>query len=290
MGRYQPWVVTLAVLSASAPAWAQQSSRVQVASSVSKVLVYSTQARVYRQAFINLRGAAQEVALTDLPAAARQDSLRVESKTAKVVRVEVIRARGRLPRQVKAKELVQKIEATTDKLLLLGDEQRILQSELSLINSLGLRQPRPVAGRRVTEGLFTGAWKQILDWMDRRTTGINARLAKLATERHAVNKTLFALQVEARKLAPTTGQALMPRVVATLAGRPGKHKVVVSYRVGGVRWVPSYDLRYDPATRTVKAAYYAVVNQTSGEDWDKASLRFHTGQPTQVVAIPELPT
>ncbi len=221
MGRYQPWVVTLAVLSASAPAWAQQSSRVQVASSVSKVLVYSTQARVYRQAFINLRGAAQEVALTDLPAAARQDSLRVESKTAKVVRVEVIRARGRLPRQVKAKELVQKIEATTDKLLLLGDEQRILQSELSLINSLGLRQPRPVAGRRVTEGLFTGAWKQILDWMDRRTTGINARLAKLATERHAVNKTLFALQVEARKLAPTTGQALMPRVVATLAGRPG---------------------------------------------------------------------
>ena len=82
MGRYHPWIATMAIL-VGTPAWAQQqSSRVQVASSVSKVLVYSTQARVFRKATVALRGSAQEVALADLPAAARQDTLRVECKTA----------------------------------------------------------------------------------------------------------------------------------------------------------------------------------------------------------------
>ena len=292
MGRYHPWIATLAIL-ASTPAWAQQQTyRSQVTSRVTKILVYSTQARVFRQATVALRGPAQQVALADLPSAARQDTLRVESKTAKVVRVEVIQARGRLPRQVRAKELVAKIEAATDKVRLVTDEQRILQQELAFINSLILRQPRSGPGRpRVTEGLFIGAWKQILDWMNTRTTSINGRLTQLAARRHVLDKQLFALQVEARDLAPASSQRLVPRVVATLASaRPGKHKVEISYRVAGVRWVPSYDLRYDARTRKVEAAYYAVVNQTSGEDWDKAALRFSTGQPTQVVAIPELPT
>ena len=291
MGRYHPWIVTLAIL-ASPSARAQQSSRVQVASSVSKVLVYSTQARVFRQATVALRGSAQEIAVADLPATALQDTLRVECKTARVLRVEVIQARGKLPRQVKARELVVKIEAVTDALREVSDEQRILQSELALINSLSLRQPEPQPGRApAPEGLFTGAWKQILDWTDARTKNINARLAQLATRRHTLGKELFALRVKANTLAPAASQQLVPQVVATLASaRPGKHRVVVSYRVTGVRWVPSYDLRYDPRSRKVEAAYYAVVNQTSGEDWSRAALRFHTGQPTQVVAIPKLPT
>ena len=293
MGRYHPWIATLVVL-VGTPAWAQQrTTRVQVASSVSKILVYSTRARVFRQATVVLRGAAQEVALADLPSAALQDTLRVESKTAKVVRVEVIQARGRLPRQVKARELVKKIEAASDRQRLVSDEQQILQNELALINSLSLRQPPsgPQGRANVAEGLFTDAWKQILDWMDARTRKVNSRLAQLASEHHALNKTLFALQVEARELAPASSQRLVPRVVATLScARPGKHTVEISYGVGGVRWVPSYDLRYDPRSRKVEAAYYAVVNQTSGEDWDKAALRFSTGQPTRVVAIPELPT
>ena len=291
MGRYHPWIATLAIL-ACTPAWAQQQSRVQVASSVSKIVVYSTQARVFRQATVVLRGAAQEVALADLPSAAQQDTLRVESKTAKVVRVEVVQSRGQLPRQVKAKELVIKIEAASDRMQLVSDEQRILQSELALINSLSLRQPPSGPGRRVQpEGLFWDAWKQILDWMDVRTKKVNSRLALLASERHTLNKKLFALQVEARELAPASSKQLVPRVVTTLScARPGKHRVEISYRVSGVRWVPSYDLRYDARSRKVEAAYYAVVNQTSGEDWNKAALRFSTGQPTQVVAIPELPT
>ena len=285
-----PWILALAALLWSSAAGAQQQSRVQVASSVSKVVVYSTQARVFRQARVLLQGPTQEVALADLPSGARHDTLRVECKTARVQRVEVIQARGRLPQQVKARELVRKIEALSDQLLLQQDERRILQSELRFISTLSLRQPVPVAGRREAEGLFAAAWKQILDWMGKRTGDLNTRLGQLAEQRQKLRKQLFELQVEARKLRPGTSQQRVPRVVARIAGKPGRHKVELSYRVSGVRWVPSYDLRYDVRSRTVEAAYYAVVKQTSGEDWEAAALRFSTGQPTRVVAIPELPT
>jgi hypothetical protein len=98
--------------------------------------------------------------------------------------------------------------------------------------------------------------------------------------------------VEAKTFDPSAANRLVSRVVATLVneGRPGRHRVTLSYRVFGARWVPSYDLRYEPARRIVHATYYAVVDQKSGEDWAKARLRFSTGLPTQLLSVPELPT
>jgi hypothetical protein len=80
-------------------------------SKIGRVLVYSNQAQVFRVASVTLGAGAQEVALADLPQAIVPDTVKVECKTAEVVRVEVARTRANLPRQVKAKELLDKIEA-----------------------------------------------------------------------------------------------------------------------------------------------------------------------------------
>jgi hypothetical protein len=230
------------------------------------------------------------VALADLPASAETDSVQVKCKSAEVQRVEVIRSTATLSRQATAKDLLDKLERHTDALEDLQGERQTLETELAFLRGLSLRTTRPKGVPPAAEGLFAEAWKRILVWMEGRSSRLSARLAALAKKRKTTLEKIHALQVEARDLDIDKVNRVVSRVVTTLRGRPGVHHVVLSYRVGEVRWVPSYDLRYEPRRHVVEAAYYAVVNQSTGEDWTDARLRFSTAMPTQLLAIPELPT
>ena len=147
------------------------------------MLVYSTEARVFREARVALKArGTRRVALVDLPKLALPGTLKVECASARVEGVEVIRTRGNLPQQARAKELVDKIELVTDRLTDLEDERQVLQQELSFIEALGLRrEPTGTAPRPGPEGLFAGAWQQILSWMDQRSTEQALRVGKSRT-------------------------------------------------------------------------------------------------------------
>ena len=261
----------------------------QVTAKIEKVLVYSTQARVYQGAWMTLDGKTHELPLVDLPSAARHDSVRVTSKTADVVRVQVAQTRGQLPRQARTEGLIKKIEQAMDRLQDLTYERQVLETEVAFVRGLGLRR-EPRATRAPQDGLFADVWRRILTWMDGRTARARARLQTLARERRDQEQALHKLRVEAASLDLGMVNQPVHQVLATLRGRPGKHKVTVSYLVDGVTWLPSYDLRYNAGRRIVEATYYAEVSQSTGEDWDKVQLRFSTAMPMQLLAIPELPT
>lgn len=280
----------LALLAPVGPGALGDGSAAPARSRVERVLVYSNEARVFHRARVELGPGQNRVALVDLPPAARRDSVRVRSKTARIVRVEVTRARGELPLQVKSRALVARIEAVLDQRRDLRAERDVLRAEQQLVRSLTLRrEPERRDGRAAREGLFAGAWQQILAWTAARGGQIASRLAALRASERALADKLHALRVEARELDPARAQRALPRVEAVLAGA-GRHAVEVSYRVTGVRWVPSYDLRYDPARRVVEATYYAVVQQRTGEPWKQAALRFSTGLPRRLLEVPELAT
>jgi len=112
----------------------------------------------------------------------------------------------------------------------------------------------------------------------------------LARDERKEERVLHALLVQSQGLNLQTANDAVPRVLVSLKGKPGKHAVTISYLVGGVRWQPTYDLGYDPRSRSVEATTYALVSQQSGEDWPAAELRFSTGRPTYLIAVPELPT
>lgn len=268
--------------------WTPTAAAQQVTSKVDKVLVYSTQARVYHVATVTGL-TAKAVELVDLPPAARHDSVQVTCITADVERVEVVQSRGRLPRQVKTEEMVKQIEAVLDRMQDLEYEGQVLQGELALVESLALRR-EPNRDRAPVEGMFADVWRRILTWMDGRSSRARARLRTLAGLRREQQRALFKLQVDARSLNLEPVNTPVYRVVATLKGGGGRHRLNVSYLVDNARWVPSYDLRYDAGRRVVEATYYAVVSQSTGADWERARMQFSTTMPTQLLAVPELAT
>jgi hypothetical protein len=256
---------------------------------VDHVVVYSDQARVHRTTRVTLPAGPMRVILASLPAGARPDTVRVECDSAAFTNVEVTRTWEKLPRQAEAKALLTKIERVLDEVRTLEEEQRTLVTELGFVEAL-----RPTYERKRPEkeppSMYVEAWRRVLQWTDGRATRIRARLAAMPAQRLKLEQQLEALRVEGRKLLPDaeTGPAL--RVAVSFKGPAGAHRVTLSYVVGGVRWVPSYDLRYDPHNPAVEASYYALVSQSSGEDWKQARLAFSTIMPSQLLAVPELPT
>jgi hypothetical protein len=256
---------------------------------IERVVVYSDQARVHRGARVVLPAGPTRVILASLPAAARPDTVRVECDSAQITHVEVTRTWERLPRQAEGKALLAKIEKVLDEVRALDDEARTLRTELGFVESL-----QPIADRKRPEkeapSVFVDTWRRVLGWADGRATRIRARLAAMPAARLRLEQQLQALYVEGRKLLPDAASGPALRVAVTLKGNPGAHRVGLSYVVSGVRWVPSYDLRYDPLNPAVAASYYALVTQQTGEDWRQARLAFSTIMPSHLLAVPELPT
>ena len=258
-------------------------------SRVEKVLIYSGKARVYRKIELKLAAQPQEFGVADLPDRAEPDTVQVTCATADVVRVSTALTREHLPRQTRAKELLDKLEKIQDQINEAEDEASLLQVELQVLNNLQLAPPAK-EDKGGTPGLFADTWRQILAWVSRRTRQSRARLAELSQKRGELRRALHPLQVEARTLNVNAASDPVLRVTATLKGKPGRHRVVVSYLVSGLQWRPTYDLSYNHARRRVESTTYALLTQTTGEDWTEARLIFSTGSPTHLMAVPELPT
>jgi hypothetical protein len=257
-------------------------------STVDRVVVYSGEARVFRAATVTLGPGASTFSVADLPAAARADSVRVECDSAEVQHVTVMRSREGLPRQAEAKALLAKIQKVLDALRALGDEEAVLRAEVGFIAGLAPVVQRPRVDKE-PPALHVDTWRRVLSWSEGRSAKIRARLAALGPERQALTRQLQPLVTEGKTLQLGAARAAGSRVVVTLGGKPGRHRLAVSYVVDQVRWVAAYDLRYDER-EAVDATYYAVVTQATGEDWKDARLSFSTAQPAPTVALPELPT
>jgi uncharacterized protein (TIGR02231 family) len=86
------------------------------------------------------------------------------------------------------------------------------------------------------------------------------------------------------------GQSRTEREAVLFISRTGGKKtdIQLSYLVGGANWQQQYNLRADPKNSNALIEYNAVVNQTSGEDWDGVALSLSTAEPTMVAAPPIL--
>jgi uncharacterized protein (TIGR02231 family) len=75
------------------------------------------------------------------------------------------------------------------------------------------------------------------------------------------------------------------RVAVAAAGRL---EVALKYAVPGAAWVPSYDARLHADDREVELAYYGMVRNATGEDWENIALTLSTARPGLGGGAPEL--
>jgi uncharacterized protein (TIGR02231 family) len=114
-----------------------------------------------------------------------------------------------------------------------------------------------------------------------RAAKIEDRLKKLQEEKKAVESELAGLSAEADA----------GKTIAVFLQSPEKSReatLVVSYIAAGAGWSPQYEARADSSTTRVEVNGFAVIRQSTGEDWKDARIEISTARPSVRGIPPEL--
>ena len=258
-------------------------------SKVTKVTVYSDRARVTRQAAVKVTMEPTVFAFKKLPGWVDDGSVRVSASEGRIIDVRVERnflARATDKTYQKAKTMD---EALKSRLEALEDEIQVLDAQKSQIEAIKAFSLEKINKEAVLGNIKVKSYGEVLEFITsslrataRERRAIQHQRDQITPDYEASRRTLAELQ-SLMKLEATT-------VLVTLqSSRATPSTLELTYMIPGVTWEPMHDLRVSTAdAKTAEVVSFAVVTQTSGEDWRDVELSFSTQSSTQSVRIPEL--
>jgi uncharacterized protein (TIGR02231 family) len=268
---------------------AEASNAVSLASKVTEVTVYSDRARVTRRATAKLAADPTVFAFRKLPGWVDDGSIRVAASAGRIVDVRVERdflARATDRTWQKAKEAN---EALKQKLEAIDDELGILAAQKQQIEAIKAFSLEKISKDAMLGNIKVATYGEVLTFIGNALRAnasarreVQRRREQVAPAHSASERRLADLQ-SLMKLEETT-------VLVTLQGAAGASSIVdLTYLLPGATWEPMHDLRVATADgKTAEVISFAVVTQTSGEDWQDAKILFSTQSSSQSVRIPEL--
>jgi Domain of unknown function (DUF4139)/N-terminal domain of unknown function (DUF4140) len=256
----------------------------QAAAPVTDVTVYSDRARVTRTAVVEVAARAT-VAFPPLPRGVDAESVRLEASGGALVATIEIRPAGGLPRD-EARALLGQIDDLDDAIAQARREAEVVRPLVAVTEwRPSFEEDEEEDGKRRTAKLDARGWKRAVAFLTGFSGQMQTRLAASEAKLGELQRRREELAARGRALATPAVGGL--RVVATLAGS-GRTKLRLRYDVGQARWTPRYQIRLDPSGTRVTVALDGVVNQTTGEDWERARLVLSTAVPFSGAVAPAL--
>jgi len=273
---------------AAAPVPKASSGRV-LSSTVTKVTVYSDRARVTRRATASVSTKPTVFAFRKLPGWVDDGSVRVLVTAGRIVGVRVernflARATDKTWQKAKAKH-----RALASRLAALNDELHVLRAQKRQIERIKAFSLAKITKDTTIGNVKVKSYGEVIAFITGalRSTAKARRAVlrqreKITPEYRACVRRLAELK-NLMKLEETT-------VLVTLQGtRKTPTTIELTYMIPGATWEPMHDLRVTTSDdKTAGLTSFAVVTQTSGEDWRNAQLSFSTQSSVRSIRIPEL--
>lgn len=263
-----------------------------LSSAIREVTVFADRARVLRSAPAHVAAGASTLRFAAMPGWIDESSVRVALRNLDRVRVVDVRsstthlAHGT---DAEFRQAEDGVQALRDALAALDDEERVLAAQVKhaeAIQAFALdKTPRDVALRPVGAADYQAELDFVTQVLRKAAEGRRA----LAVQRRRIEPDLAAA-VRALADLQTRQQLAQTTVHVDLLAEAEQTGVVeLTYMLPGATWTPAHELRAVGANPTnVTFATFAVVSQTTGEDWSNARLVFSTQSPDAVARIPEL--
>ena len=262
-------------------------------SKITEVTVYADRARVTREVALELPAKTDRFSFTKLPSWIDEGSVRVSLKTAEGAKGEVLDVQIRRTYLTaasdedvrKAQDAVQEI---SDQVNELSDKQKVIDQRRKHLESIRVfsldKLPKDAAAREVKVAEYV----EFLAFLETSLTKLNADRRALEKQRREIQPEQNARQ---KRLSELNSKAqLEERAVEVALRGTGQATVVLTYLLAGASWEPAHELRADEKGGMVQITSYAVVRQTTGEDWGVPKLSFSTQNLGRTARIPELDT
>lgn len=276
-------------LAAEVSAESDEQAKNAVASRITKVIVYSDRALVTREATVPLTTEPVVHRFHHLPGWVDDGSIRATASAGKIVDVRVERrflARstdaGFQQAEQRHKDLVQRMKA-------LDDELAILDAQKGHIESIEAFSREKLSTDAVMRDIKVASYGEVVAFISNSLRETAAARRKVESERERLAP---EVEASARKLEELRRLTALEEttVLVTLQGSgPGNANLALTYQTPGATWETMHELRATSATPgAIELTSYAVVTQTTGEDWNRAQLSFSTQSASDPDRIPEL--
>ena len=256
---------------------------------ISKVTVYRGQALVTRTISVDIPRGTSELIVQNLPAKIVSES--IYAQTQDDTKVLSVRYRERAVREdtrQEVKQLDAKIETVKRKLQCAKEELDLNAQQWKMYENL---KDFTIAAEKtdLNRGVLVYEPLQSLtELIEKKGTEYLQRKVELDDSISELQEESDLL--ERKRSVLVAGQSRTEREAILFISRADNRKVDIelSYLVNGANWQQQYNLRANPQQSNVLIEYNAVVNQTSGENWDGVTLWLSTAEPTMVAAAPIL--
>ncbi len=279
-------LATVAIYLLTASAFAELPT---ITGTISKVTAYRGQALVTRTISVDLAPGTSELIVGNLPAKIIPESL--YAQTSENLTVLSVRYRERAVRADTREE----VKALDAQIKTVRNQLRYAERDHKHGGNLWAKYDNiwklavDASHVDLNRGLLASEQIQSLaEYLQSKWNTLHQNALKLEDQMTELKEQLELLNRKRKAL--DAGRSRTEREAVLFVRKTGDQKTAIelSYLVNGANWLPQYNLRANPDKSSVLIEYNAVVNQTSGEDWNGVALSLSTAEPAMVAGAPVL--
>lgn len=263
----------------------------KVDSKVVEATVFKDRAMVTRSADVDLSRGENAIVFSDLTTNLRDETVRIsiaDERSIKILDVKVERKFTTEIRKEKINSLQKKIDALKAEVQTAADKIAIYDSKKAFIESLKAESVKYANQKILTSTNSTKEWYELLKFIDNNLSQIYSGIREQVSKRVMAEQEIKSLQLTIDQTKSGEERNYKEIIVKIDAAENKKVKVDASYIVNSASWYPIYDARVSSKTKEAEVAFFAMIQQSTGEDWNEVNLSFSTANPLSMKSLPKL--
>ncbi|HBR21355.1 MAG TPA: hypothetical protein DD713_02100, partial [Nitrospiraceae bacterium] len=261
-------------------AWASP-AEIESIPKIQSIILYPDSAMIKKEAGIAVKKGENIISISGLTVNLTDESVQVNIKEKAAVRISNVKIeKTYLQRTIQDK--IQKLQSRLDSI---NEIINTNSNEISAINSsvefLKKTVPFP-QNQKVSQSEVESHAK----FIEKVLSGNYERVAKLENKIKKLHEEKRAVENELKNLSSSRDES-KTIVISLLSNADREINLGLSYIVTKAGWSPQYDVRADSAAGKIDIACFAVITQSTGEDWKNANIEISTARPSYGPA-PEL--
>lgn len=260
-------------------------------SKISEVTVYADRARVTRVATASLRAGVARFAFPKLPGWLDEGAVRVSLNppaAGEVLDVQVEKTFLARPEDAEVRKAEAAVTELTDQLAAIDDETATLDAQARQTDAIRVfsleKMPKDAAVREIK----VEEYGSVVKFIGNAMLDLARAKRELEKKKRDLQPELAARQQQLAELRQRAQLEQRTVLVTVNGARDSEAGLSLVYLLPGTTWEPAHELRAAQDGASVSIASYALVTQTTGEDWEGATLTFSTQRPNATTRIPEL--
>lgn len=254
-------------------------------SQIQAVTVHPGMATVTRTLALQLPAGEHILLIPGLPAGLDEASLRLSGVGSglQIDSVEIRHLQARDLVQPEAERLQSRQQQLQDQMATLQAEGAALTTQETFLQALAQAPGKPQ--ERGATPLAASEWQTGVAALGDGMRTLGMARVKLAQQQRSLQAELSVVERELQRLQSQDKESRT--VAVSLRNAGGDARLTLEYQVAGAGWQPVYEAQLDTRKGELTLTRAALVQQVTGENWERVKLRLATSRPQQQSQPPE---